>query len=93
LGRHAGALAERGRRVGITSSIAGRVKAAKANLSEVTGNDIMHVLGRGAEAPLPRWPAVPNFAGGGPGYRRMADELCGTWHKPGVRRERLRVSE
>jgi tripartite-type tricarboxylate transporter receptor subunit TctC len=46
----------------VLETIAGRTEATMANLSEVTGNDRLRVLGMGAEARLTCWSAVPTFA-------------------------------
>jgi tripartite-type tricarboxylate transporter receptor subunit TctC len=51
----------RGSQAAVLETIAGRIEATMANLSEVAGNDRLHVLGMGAEARLARWPAVHTF--------------------------------
>jgi tripartite-type tricarboxylate transporter receptor subunit TctC len=80
----------RGGQAAAVETIAGRIEAAMANLSEVAGNDRLRVLGMGAEARLARWPAVPSFAEQGvPLLATIWFGLCAPARLPETIAERL----
>jgi hypothetical protein len=74
----------------VLETIAGRIEATMANLSEVAGNDRLHVLGMGAEARLARWPAVHTFTEQGvPLLATIWFGLCAPARLPEAIAERL----
>jgi tripartite-type tricarboxylate transporter receptor subunit TctC len=80
----------RGGQAAVLETVAGRIEATMANLSEVAGNDRLRVLGMGAEARLPRWPAVPTFTEQGvPLLATIWFGLCAPARLPGAIAERL----